>query len=180
MAVGKTQGAIVGRRGLAGTVFVYKIAGALARRGASLDDVHQTAEWVASRLGTIGVGLEHCHIPGTSSPKLDPQANAGLEIGMGIHNESGHKRLSPVPPLPELMQQLLDLLTSTADPERSFLPFQGSGADEIVLLVNNLGGLSELELGAVVVETLKSLEGRNIKVARILSGAFMVVPTCFQ
>lgn len=49
-------------RGLAGTVLVYKLAGALANRGASLDEVHSIAQWVASRLGTIGVGLEHCHV----------------------------------------------------------------------------------------------------------------------
>ena len=81
VAVGKTQGSIVGRRfvspslshtyvsidlsahrGLAGTVLVYKIAGALAERGASLDQVHDIAQWVASRIVTIGVALEHCHV----------------------------------------------------------------------------------------------------------------------
>ena len=49
-------------RGLAGTVLVYKIAGALAARGGSLDDVYNIAEYVSSRLGTIGVGMEHCHV----------------------------------------------------------------------------------------------------------------------
>jgi triose/dihydroxyacetone kinase / FAD-AMP lyase (cyclizing) len=81
VAVGREQGAIVGRRcrslsrtetsfsinkliyrGLAGTVLVYKIAGALAQRGGSLDEVHRTAQYVASRLVTIGVGLEHTHV----------------------------------------------------------------------------------------------------------------------
>ena len=49
--------------GLAGTVLVYKIAGALARRGASLDEVYSTAETVTKNLGTVGIGLEHCHVP---------------------------------------------------------------------------------------------------------------------
>lgn len=53
---------LVCNRGLAGTVLVYKIAGALAKRGGSLDEVYSIAEWVASRVGTIGVGLEHCHV----------------------------------------------------------------------------------------------------------------------
>ena len=48
--------------GLAGTCLVYKIAGALANRGGSLDEVYNVAQWVSSRLGTIGVGLEHCHV----------------------------------------------------------------------------------------------------------------------
>lgn len=49
-------------RGLAGTVLVYKIAGAIARRGSSLDDVYNVAVWLSTRLGTVGVGLEHCHV----------------------------------------------------------------------------------------------------------------------
>lgn len=53
---------LVASRGLAGTVLVYKIAGALANRGASLDEVHTVASWVAASIGTIGVGMEHCHV----------------------------------------------------------------------------------------------------------------------
>lgn len=49
-------------RGLAGTILVYKIAGALAQQGGSLDEVYAMAQWVSSRIGTIGVGLEHCHV----------------------------------------------------------------------------------------------------------------------
>lgn len=97
---------------------------------------------------------------------------------MGIHNESGHRRISPVPPLTELVPQLLELLTSTTDPERSFLPFQGgTGRDKVVLLVNNLGGLSELELGGIVAQVHSSLNER-ITVERVLSGSFMVTTSC--
>ncbi|TFY80783.1 hypothetical protein EWM64_g3223 [Hericium alpestre] len=171
VAVGRSQGAIVGRRGLAGTVLVYKIAGALARTGASLDDVYKTAEYVANHTATIGVGSEHCHVPGTAAS--DSQlGNNEIEIGMGIHNEPGAKRISPVPSLHDLIQQLLDLLMSTTDPERSFLPLTGK-VDELVLMVNNLGGLSELELGAIVREVEKSLESRQVRVQRVLSGTFM-------
>ena len=91
---------------------------------------------------------------------------------MGIHNESGNRRISPVPPLNELVPQLLALITSTADKERSFLPFQGN--DEVVLLVNNLGGLSELELGGIVAETRRALDKMKIIIKRVLSGSFMV------
>ncbi|KAG5650709.1 hypothetical protein H0H81_011305 [Sphagnurus paluster] len=124
VAVGKTQGSIVGRRGLAGTVLVYKIAGALASRGESLEKVYNIAQWVASNVATIGVGLDHCHVPGTAKSSSHLQ-DSEIEIGMGIHNESGNRRLHPNPPLNELIPELLDLLTSTTDPERSFLPFQG-------------------------------------------------------
>ena len=62
VAVPRKQGALVGRRGLAGTVLVYKIASALADEGGDIDDVHSLAEFVAERCGTIGAGLEHCHV----------------------------------------------------------------------------------------------------------------------
>ena len=49
-------------RGLAGTVLTYKIAGDLAHRGASLEEVYNLTTWISTRLGTVGVGLEHCHV----------------------------------------------------------------------------------------------------------------------
>ncbi|KAJ7439972.1 dihydroxyacetone kinase [Mycena latifolia] len=172
VAVGKTQGGMVGRRGLAGVVLVYKIAGALAAQGASLDEVYNVAQWVAGRIGTIGVGLEHCHVPGTAPPSssLSPTE---IEIGLGIHNESGNKRLSPVPPLSELIPLLLDYITATSDAERAFLPFKHDGTDEVVLLVNNLGGMSELEVGGVVRAAREELGKRQIVVSRVLAGTFM-------
>ncbi|KAK1219666.1 hypothetical protein PQX77_017617 [Marasmius sp. AFHP31] len=172
VAVGRTQGSIVGRRGLAGTVLVYKIAGALAERGGNLDEVYSVAQWASSRLATIGVGLEHCHVPGTASSATH-LSSSEIEIGMGIHNEAGNKRLSPVPALSELIPQLLDLLTSTKDTERSFVPFKGSGKDKVVLVVNNLGGVSELEMAAVLSETKNQIEARGIAIERVLSGSFM-------
>ncbi|KAI6112694.1 dihydroxyacetone kinase [Pisolithus sp. B1] len=172
VAVGRTQGHIVGRRGLAGVCLVYKIAGALATLGGSLDEVYEVAQYVSSRLGTIGVGLEHCHVPGTSVQDNHLRVDE-IEIGLGIHNESGNSRISPIPPLNKLIPDLLQLITSTTDPERSFLPFGNDGKDEVVLLVNNLGGLSELELGAIVNETKRALDNQRINVRRVLAGTFM-------
>jgi triose/dihydroxyacetone kinase / FAD-AMP lyase (cyclizing) len=94
---------------------------------------------------------------------------------MGIHNEAGAQRVSPVPPLNELIQTLLDLLLSQSDPERGFLPTRGSGNDNVVLLVNNLGGVSELELGGIAREAVMALEGRGVAVKRVISGTFMVL-----
>ena len=172
-------------------MLVYKISGALADQGASLDEVYHAAEWVASNVGTIGVGLDHCHVcphltdqslargylnhkkqvPGTA-PASSHLKESEIEIGLGIHNENGHHRLSTIPPLYKLVPPLLEMLTSTSDPERSFLPFKGS--DEVVLLVNNLGGVSELEIGGIVQEVHKALLAKGITVRRLLSGTFMV------
>lgn len=149
------------------------------------------AEWVSKNIATIGVGLEHCHVRSYSSESglVDPrflsqvpgtaagEAHLGsseIEIGMGIHNEAGARRVSPVPPLTGLVQILLDLLLSKSDPERGFLPTRGSGKDNVVLLVNNLGGVSELELAGIAREVVTALAGRGVSVQRLISGTFMV------
>ncbi|KAH6915961.1 dihydroxyacetone kinase 1 [Coprinopsis sp. MPI-PUGE-AT-0042] len=170
VAVGKTQGHIVGRRGLAGTVLVYKIAGALAEAGAQLDEVHGIAEWVANNVVTIGASLGHVHVPGTAALQSNLSTDE-LEIGMGIHNEAGNSKESPLPSLSGLITKLLEYLTSKTDPERSFLSFQKG--DEVVLMVNNLGGVSPLELTGIVAEARKQLVSRGFKLARILCGTYM-------
>ena len=91
---------------------------------------------------------------------------------MGIHNEPGHSR-SKLAPLSALIPSLLDMITRTDDPERSFVPFKSDGADRVILLVNNLGSVSELELGVIVGETLKVVTARGISVDRIISGTIM-------
>ena len=95
---------------------------------------------------------------------------------MGIHNEPGYEQVSPIPKLKDLINNLLDLLTSTMDSERSFLPFgaPGSGNDKVVLMVNNLGGFSELELSGIARESVAQLRQRKIKLERLLVGSFMV------
>ena len=111
-------------------------------------------------------------MPGTAAGEshLGPTE---IEIGMGIHNEPGARRLSPIPPLSELIPELVENLISTSDPDRSFVPFKGAG-DRVVLLVNNLGGTSELEMGAVVAEARKGLAARGVQVERAIAGTFMV------
>ncbi|KAG8950773.1 Dihydroxyacetone kinase 2 [Tulasnella sp. 424] len=165
VAVGRTQGGIVGRRGLAGTILVYKIAAALSRSGASLDEVEATAKQVAENTGTIGV-------PGTEEAESHLGGDE-IELGMGIHNEPGNQRLKPLPKLSKLIDQMLAMLTSTTDKERSFVPFQNDGNDEVVLLVNNLGAISELEMGAIAGEAVSWLKNHNFKTRRVLVGTYM-------
>ncbi|KAH8830099.1 dihydroxyacetone kinase [Flagelloscypha sp. PMI_526] len=172
VAVPRSQNQIVGRRGLAGTVLVYKVAGAYAQRGASIDQVEDIAKLVNERIGTIGVGLGHCHVPGTGIPEHG-LAEDEIEVGMGIHNEPGLFRLRPLPPRSELIKKMLDLVIDTSDKERAYVPFQLDGGDKVVLMVNNLGGISELELGAIVSESASYLESKNISVEKALTGTYM-------
>lgn len=104
-------------------------------------------------------------------------SDSEIEIGLGIHNESGHNRMSPIPKLADLVPQLLDFLTSTSDPDRSFVPFQGK--DNVVLFVNNLGGMSELELSGITAEVKKELDSRGFVLCRVLAGTFMVRHSTF-
>ena len=93
---------------------------------------------------------------------------------MGIHNEPGHSRVSPIPPLRTLVSQLIEFIIKTDDPERSFLPFKNDGSDKVVLMVNNLGGVSELELGGIVNAAAEVLVEKRVTVERVLAGTFMV------
>jgi triose/dihydroxyacetone kinase / FAD-AMP lyase (cyclizing) len=111
-------------------------------------------------------------VPGTA-PLKTSLAPDEIEIGMGIHGEPGNRHISPIPPLKGLVFQLLEMLTSTADTDRAFLPFNGS-QDSVVVLVNNLGGTSELEMGGIVAEVRQSLDEMGILIRRLISGTFMV------
>ena len=93
---------------------------------------------------------------------------------MGIHNEAGNKRVSPVPPVDRLIDQLITMIISTEDKDRSYIPFRGGSQDQVVALVNNLGGLSELELGSISGEVMRQLQAKGLSVQRFISGTFMV------
>lgn len=78
---------------------------------------------------------------------------------------------------------MLGLITSTSDPERSFLPFKHDGKDQVVLMINNLGGISELEITSIVNDALEILREQKIVVRRVMAGSFMVrlakCPVCW-
>ncbi|KAF2462212.1 dihydroxyacetone kinase [Lineolata rhizophorae] len=172
VGVGRSQGGKVGRRGIAGTVLVHKISGALAATGASLKDVAHVANLTASNLVSIGASLSHVHVPGRSaSDDLTASLAANeAELGMGIHNEAGSGRHSA--DLPSLVCTMLAQLLDPTDNDRAFLSV--SSNDKTVLLVNNLGGVSVLEMGGVTAEVVKQLEEAwGIHPARIISGTFM-------
>lgn len=172
VGVGRTAAGKVGRRGIAGTVLVHKISGALAAQGASLKNVAELANLVASNIVSVGASLDHVHVPGRAPP--DPNSDEVLkdkevEIGMGIHNEPGSSR--GVVELKELVGSMLKQLLDEKDKDRAFLKVN---SNEIVLLVNNLGGVSPLEMGGITAEVVTQLQkSYNIKPVRILSGTYM-------
>lgn len=168
--VGRAKGGKVGRRGIAGTVLIHKIAGALAATGASLDEVEKAAQAVADNTVSIGSSLDHVHVPGRKDNEGGSLKSNEVEIGMGIHNEPGSEITTSE--LPETVKTMLRYMLDSKDEDRAFSDI--SNSDESVLLINNLGGVSVLELGGITTEVVSQLEkDYGIKPVRILAGTFM-------
>ncbi|THW83421.1 dihydroxyacetone kinase [Aureobasidium pullulans] len=170
--VPRSKGGKVGRRGIAGTVLVQKIAGALAATGAPLKDVHRVAKLASDNIVSIGSSLSHVHVPGRKVTEAgeDELTFEEVEIGMGIHNEAGSERTKA--DLPDLVEQMLAHMLDEEDKERGFLKV--SSEDETVVLINNLGGVSVLEMGGIATEVLDQLKKyHNIRPVRVLVGTFM-------
>ena len=160
---------LVGPRGLAGNILVCKVLGAAAETGASLDDIKPLGDAIVAELASIGVGLEHCHIPGRQVVENNvPKGQC--EIGLGLHNEPGARVMVLADPS-RLISEMLTLVVGCEE-------VRGSGEfikqnDSVVLFVNNLGGISTLEMGAVVDETLSQLSKLHIRPVRVLCSSFM-------
>lgn len=171
VAVGRTKNGLVGRRGLAGTVLVHKLAGAKSFSGASLSDIAVISQKAIDSMVTVAASLEHCSVPGKEADELDLIKPNEVEIGMGIHNEPGIKKHSSIPKVGDLIEELLEYLLSQDDEERSYVSFDAN--DEIVLLINSLGCTSVLELYAISNIILEKLaHNYSIVPVRIYIGEF--------
>ncbi|KAM3563220.1 hypothetical protein MY1884_001370 [Beauveria asiatica] len=176
VGVGRAQAGKVGRRGIAGTVLVLKIAGALAARGGRLEDVAKVARLAAENIVSVGASLEHAHVPGRAEEGENERASSAsglargeVEIGMGIHNEPGCEKARLA--LPQLVARMLAQLLDGSDKDRAFLKVN---SNEVVLLVNNLGGVSALEMGGITAEVVAQLRATyGIRPVRVIAGTFM-------
>lgn len=167
VSIGKVNGSLVGRRGLAAQIGVLKILGAAGAQGASLDELYDFGVAVTQQIVSIAATLDHCHVPGrTEHGALEDNE---FEIGTGPHNEPGYRKLSPAPSPQGLVKQILTYCLDQNDPERSYVKF--SPRDETALLVSNFGGMSNLEMGGLVDELLQQLQTEwNIEPSRVYSG----------
>jgi len=134
-------------RGVAGTLFVHKIAGALAEAGASLEDVSVTATRVIAGTRSIGMSLDTCTVPGAL--KEDRIARGKAELGLGIHGEAGVEQVD-----------YSDARSAMAMVSQKLGAFLAPGGNYVALL-NNLGGASVLEMSVLAHELAHSdLAGR--------------------
>ncbi|XP_011445175.3 triokinase/FMN cyclase [Magallana gigas] len=155
-----------GRRGLAGTVLLNKICGALAEEGKSLEEIVEFGKRVTENMGTLGVSLTPCSVPG-SGPTFSLGEDE-MELGLGLHGEAGVGR-TKIRPANEAVKMMLDHMTNTGNGTHIRI---GKG-DKVACLVNNLGGLSLLEMNIVAGEVISQLEQRGVAVERAYCGSFM-------
>ncbi|KAJ2894565.1 Dihydroxyacetone kinase 2, partial [Coemansia aciculifera] len=156
----------VGRRGLAGTVLVNKLAGARAASGGSLGQVKAVADYVITNTFTIGCALNAASVPGQGMPRV--LNDDEIEIGMGIHNEPGFETKKPQP-ADVLIPSLVDHIIGST-PFRKEHP---GHAGRVILMVNNLGATSNLELGLVTKIAVDATRERGYEPVRVYSGTYM-------
>jgi len=173
VGVGRAKGGKVGRRGIGGVIMVLKCCGALAELGGSLSEVYQLAKQVAGNMVSVGASMEHVHVPGRAIPAPDSDEmlpTGEIEVGMGIHNEPGSHRVSAS--LPELIKIMLAQMLDPNDQDRHFIDI--TATDPVVLFINNLGGVSCLELGGILDEIVKQLKDDwGLIPVRVYSGAYL-------
>ncbi|MFF5970022.1 dihydroxyacetone kinase family protein [Streptomyces sp. NPDC012769] len=159
-----------GRRGLAGTVLVHKIAGAAAEAGASLDQVAAEARAVAEAVGTMGVALGSCTVPANGRPTFT-LGDDEIEWGLGIHGEPGVRRAS-LESADELARRLLERVATDRGLVRG---------DRVALLVNGLGGTPPMELSIVTRSCVRWLAAQGFVLERVWTGEFLTaleMPGC--
>ncbi|CAN6287030.1 unnamed protein product [Urochloa humidicola] len=157
---------IAGRRGLAGTILVHKVAGAAADAGLSLADVAAEAKHASEVVGTMGVALSVCTLPGqVTSDRLGPKQ---MELGLGIHGEPG-VAVVDLQPVDVVVEHVLKQILSQ---ETQYLPItRGSNA---VLLINGLGATPIMELMIAARKAVPELQLEyGIAVDRVYTGTLM-------
>ncbi|KVR24124.1 dihydroxyacetone kinase [Burkholderia ubonensis] len=150
------------RRGIAGTVLIHKLAGAAAARGLPLARVAAIAREAAADLGTMGVALDGCTIPGADKSGFS-LADHEIELGLGIHGEKGVERTAPLP-----ADALVDTLLSSIVGDLAL-----DGGERVALLVNGLGATPDMELAIVLRAAYDNLSRRGIAVERAWAGTFL-------
>ena len=152
-----------GRRGIAGTVLAYKLLGAMANIGRSLEELVAFGETINIRLRSIGASLSTCSLPGQAASSVLPPHE--MELGLGIHGERGMVRQNLCSASTCVKQLLERILVPEWNPAVSGLP--------LVVLLNNLGGTTDLEMSVLLGEVLKQLKAAGLAVLRVGCGRYM-------
>lgn len=152
----------VGRRGVAGTVFVHKIAGAAAEQGKSLPEVKAVAEKVIANIRSFGFALTSCTVPAAGSPTFEIGEDE-MEFGVGIHGEPGRKREKLIS-ADELAARIVPDIAEDLKLQKG---------EEIALLINGFGGTPLQELYLFNNSVTNELEKAGVKIYKTLVGNYM-------
>ncbi|AEE32291.1 Dihydroxyacetone kinase [Arabidopsis thaliana] len=157
---------VAGRRGLAGTVLVHKVAGAAAAAGLSLAEVAAEAKHASEMVGTMGVALSVCALPGqVTSDRLGPEK---MELGLGVHGEPG-AAVVDIQPVEVVVSHVLQQILS---PETNYVPI--TRGNSVVLMINGLGGTPLMELMIAAGKAVPKLQLEyGLAVDRVYTGSFM-------
>ena len=150
------------RRGIAGDVIVFKMAGAMAERGATLDDVERVARSANVATRTMGVALAPYKVPGAGRLSFE-LGDDEMEIGLGLHGEPGMRR-GPLLSADDTAEILVDTILADLDDR--------SGHD-IGLLVDGLGGTAQLDLYILYRAARRALERAGNIVSRSMVGDYI-------
>ncbi len=150
----------VGRRGVAGTVFVHKIAGAAAEAGKTLAEVKEIAEKAAASVKSIGFAFTSCTVPAKGTPTFELGEDE-MEYGVGIHGEPGIRR-EPIAQAGELAARMVDSLCQELGESK-----------RVAVLVNGFGATPLMELYLFNHQVAQELSKRGVTVARAFVGNYM-------
>lgn len=151
-----------GRRGTGATVFVEKIAGALAEQGADLAAVAEMAKRVNAASRSFAVALTACTTPASGKPGFDLPEDE-MEVGVGIHGEPGRRR--------EKLRSAKEIVATALDAILADQPL--TAGDQTIVLVNGLGGTPLIELYVVFNEVAAALADKGVVIARNLVGNYV-------
>lgn len=149
------------RRGVAGMVFAFKVAGAEAERGGSIDEVVRVTEKALRRTRSMGVALSPCIVPTVGRPTFEI-GESEMEVGMGIHGEPGMKREALQDADTVASRMLKDILDD----------LQAESGDSVAVMVNGLGATPLEELYILYRKTHMELDARGISVHRAYVGEY--------
>ncbi|MGP8245151.1 MAG: dihydroxyacetone kinase subunit DhaK [Bryobacteraceae bacterium] len=151
-----------GRRGVGTTVLAEKLCGAAAERGYDLARVEALGSKVNRNGRSIGMALTSCTAPAAGKPTFELGEDE-MEMGIGIHGEPGRERM-PLPPAGELTARMAGMVAAD-------LPLRSG--DEVIAMVNGMGGTPLLELYLVYGELERILRGLGVRIARRLVGNYI-------
>jgi dihydroxyacetone kinase len=139
-------------RGIAGTVLVHKIAGYAAEQGKSLKDVTKIAQQAIDATASIGVAAAGCSLPGGGEDEEEQRIESGhVELGLGIHGEPGVSTMKT-----QNSKKVVDTLVEK-------LQQHVKKSDKLAVLINNLGGVSPLEMNQITKEVVHSALGSSVR-----------------